>query len=260
MDTVSLKCFGVGDGFPNADRGHSSFLYRLGGARFLMDCGEPLSSGYLGTSLSYDSLDGIFLSHLHADHVGGFLLFIQGLWLKKRRRDLTVFLPPDGIAPLRQMLHAAYLFDELFGFRLEFAPLEAGRTVAVAGARVTPFLTTHLDNLRVNYQKKYPQNFEAFSFLLEAGGVRIGHSADLGAPEDLAPLLEQPLDLLVCELAHFKPDALFDWLAGRPVKKLVLVHLAQRHWDNQAALLQAAASKLPGTRCSIARSGEEITL
>jgi hypothetical protein len=53
--------------------------------------------------------------------------------------------------------------------------------------------------------------------LLESGDKRVAHSGDLGEPEDLEPLLKKPVDLLVCELAHFSPEAIFSYLSGRPV-------------------------------------------
>ena len=66
-------------------------------------------------------------------------------------------------------------------------------------------------------------DFNAFSFLFEHNGLRVGHSADLGKPDDLEPMLEKPLDLLVCELAHFSPEDMFFYLRGRRVKKIVFI-------------------------------------
>jgi ribonuclease BN (tRNA processing enzyme) len=260
MDAESLKCFGVGDGFPGAARGHSSFLYRSGGSTILIDCGEPLSSRYAGAGLDYNLIDALVLSHCHADHLGGFLMFLQGLWLRKRTKELTVFLPAGDLAPVRQMLLTAYLFEELFRFPIRFQGLAAGQPFTVGGCRLTPFRTTHLDSLRASFGARHPRSYEAFSFLLETGGRRIGHSADLGAAADLDPLLAQPLDLLVCELAHFTPEDLFARLAGRPLGRLVLVHLSSVYWEQPAAILDAAARTLPGVPCVIAQPGDDIPL
>src|SRR3954453_7954289 len=106
MAKFFLKCFGVGDGWPCADRNHSSFLYRFGQTSFLVDCGEPLSRSYQAAGLSYDAFDRIFISHLHSDHTAGFFMFLQGLWLERRTKDLPVHMPVDGIKPFQQMLRA----------------------------------------------------------------------------------------------------------------------------------------------------------
>jgi hypothetical protein len=120
----------------------------------------------------------------------------------------------------------------LLPFRLRFVPLRAGEPVVAGGARVTPFPTTHLHSLQAAFQKNYPVGFECYSFLIEAGRLRIVHSADLGAPEDLAPMLEGTVDLLLCELAHFSIEDLFRYLHGRDIKRIAFVHLAKKYWEN----------------------------
>ena len=260
MRPISLHCFGIGDGWPCGDRSHSSFLYRFGQVNLLIDCGEPVSRHFKNTGLKYDAIDRIFISHLHCDHISGFFMLMQGFWLEKRRKDLPVHLPADGIAPVRQMLNAAYIFDELLAFRLQFQPLETGRSVITEDVRVTPFPTTHLEGLRRAFQEDHPQSFAAYSFLLESDPVRIAHSADLGAVDDLAPLVEKPLDLLVCELAHFKPKDLFLYLQGREIKRIVFIHVSRRHWEALPKTEVLARKLLGNIPFSFARDGENITL
>ena len=260
MALCSIKCFGVGDGFPTADRGHSAFLYRLGGQSLMIDCGDGLTAHYEAAGLSYDQFAALLLSHQHADHIGGFLMFLQALWLRQRQRPLDVRVGEDGLKQLQQMTEAAYLFPELFNFDIKFSPIREGRTFNVGKVRVTPHRTTHLDSFIRRFGAKYRLKFDAFSFLLEAGRTRIAHSADLGAPADLEPLLRKPVTALVCELAHFTPDDLFDYLAGRSIKQLVLIHLNQRCWEDRRTILQHARRSLPHTTCVIAKPGDEIAL
>lgn len=259
MAKSSLKCFGVGDGWPCADRNHASFLYRFGQTSILMDCGEPISRRFKASGLSYDAVDRIFISHLHSDHLAGFFMLMQGFWLERRKKDLPVSLPLDGVKPVAKLLEAGLIFKELLKFRLRFEALRAGRTVVTGGVRVTPYRSTHLDGLRRLFHKKYPQKFEAFCFLIEAGRQRVGHSADIGRPADLEPLLRHPLDLLVCELAHFRAEDLFRYLRGRKIKRIAFVHLARRYWDNLKETKKLAAKMLPDIPHIFARDGEEIS-
>jgi ribonuclease BN (tRNA processing enzyme) len=260
MGKFSLTCFGVGDGWPCADRNHSAFLYRFGGTSLLVDCGDGFSRPFKAAGLSYDAIDRIFISHLHADHFAGLFMLLQGCWLEGRKKDLSVHLPADGVKPLGQMLRAAMLFPELLKFRLRLHALQAGKGVPVDGVRVTPFPTSHLDQLKKSFQKKHPLRFAAYCFLIESGKLRIGHSADIGRPEDLEPLLRQPLDLLVCELAHFRAEKLFRYLARHEVRRVVFVHLGRRYWENLKATRVLAAKMLPDVRFSFALDNQEFSL
>jgi ribonuclease BN (tRNA processing enzyme) len=255
-----VHCLGTGDGCPSSERNHSAFLYRLGETSFLIDCGEPVDSSLKSLGLGHDSFDCIFISHLHADHFGGFPMLIQGCWLEGRAKELPVYLPGDAISPVTEMLHAGFLFDELFPFTLRLRALSEKSTVKVNDVRVTAFRTSHLDQLRARFQKKYRSEFAAFCFLIESHGLVIGHSADLGKAEDLEPLLKRPLDLLICELAHFSPEQIFEYLRGKAIKKVVFVHVARFYWENLAKLRRLAARMLPDIPHTFARDGEQIRL
>jgi len=257
MRDFSVSCLGVGDGWPCADRNHAAFLYRFGPTTLLVDCGEPVDRCFKAGKVTRGDLDGIVISHLHPDHVGGLFMLMQGFWLEKRRRQLPVYLPATGVKPLRDMLEATLLFDEFLPFRLQIAPLRTRRPIRIGAVNVTPFPTTHLDALRAKVRRKRDY-FSSYCFLLESAGWRVGHSADLGKPSDLDPLWERPLDLLVCEVAHFEPGEIFSYLRDRPVKKVVFVHLAGKHWNNLSALRRLAAKCLRRTPHLFARDGQVI--
>ena len=260
MHTLALRCFGVGDGWPCAERNHSSFLYQLEGRCFLIDCGEPISRSFKASGLDYNLVDHILLSHLHFDHLGGFFMLMQGFWLEGRTKELRVHAPTDGIAPMRQLLDAGCIFDELMPFRTRYEPLQAGQPITLGAIRITPFPTTHLWGLRRLFQDKYPQRYEAFSFLIETPRARIAHSADIGAVQDLAPLVEKPLDLLVCELAHVDPEELFRFLQVRPIKRILFIHLARECVERFAALEKLAQDLLGPDRIGWPSGGQEFIL
>lgn len=259
MQHHSVICFGTGDGAPCEGRNHASFLYRLGKTTILVDCGESVDRSYKAGGLSYEQIDAVFLSHLHSDHVGGFFMFMQGMWLEGRRTPLKVYLPGKAIKPLRQMLNTVFLFDEIFPFRLEFVPLEEKKVVKVGDARIMPFYTTHLERTRARFGKKYRADFSAYCFLIEHKGVRVGHSADLGKPQDLEPLVTNPLDLLVCELSHFSPREIISYLQSRPVDQIAFVHIGRVYRKELPALRRLARKQLPNTRCHFPDDGDELS-
>ena len=95
--------------------------------------------------------------------------------------------------------------------------------------------------------RKLLESFEralAAARQVEAGGKRVAHSCDLGAPEDLGPLLAEPVDLLVCEVSHFEPQALFNFLSRHRLKCLALVHIARWQWEQREKIHEASRTRM----------------
>ena len=258
MSTVTLQALGTGDGWASDRRGHSAFLFHLEDSTLLMDCGEPVGRSLRATGIQPDELDGILLSHLHCDHVGGFFMLMQGFWLDQRTRDLTVHMPEEGLEPVRRMLDAAYIFEELMAFKLDFTPITARDTFLVGDIRVTAFPTTHLEQLREHFAGKYPAKFEAFSFLLETDNATVAHSADIGALEDLELLLQKPVDLLVCELAHVKPNELFVFLSNKEIGHVAFTHVSRPYRENLDEIMSQAKAALGGMPHTFLMDGDLI--
>ena len=256
MSTVGLQALGTGDGWASDHRGHSAFLFRMGGSTLLMDCGEPVSRSLRAAGVQPDDLDGIILSHLHCDHVGGFFMLMQGFWLDHRTRDLTVHMPEEGREPVRRMLDAAYIFEELTDYCLNLTPI-AG-PFEVGNIRITPHLTKHLAKLREYFSGKHPAKFEAFSFLLETDEATVAHSADIGALEDLEPLLQKPVDLLVCEIAHVKPDELFAFLSEKEIGRVAFTHVSRPYRENLDEITAQAKATLGGMPHTFLMDGDLI--
>ena len=84
------------------------------------------------------------------------------------------------------------------------------------------------------------------------------HSADIGAAEDLAPLLSLPVDLLTCELAHVELASLAAVLGGRDLRQVVFIHLAREFWADRARTEALIRAELPGVPFHLARDGDEF--
>ncbi len=228
----SVTCFGVGEGWPSGDRRHASFLYRCGTTNLLVDCGDGMSSAFKAAGIAYEEVDAVFLSHMHSDHVGGFSMFVQSLWLQQRRRPLPVYAAPRAISALKAWLEAVVLPPELIGFVIDWRPLTAGQPIAIGDVVVTAHATRHLESLRRSFEARYPAtSFEAFSFVMEGPGFRVAHTADIGDVLDLEPLLQARPGLMICELSHVDPKPLCAALRATPPGHVMFVHVAREHLD-----------------------------
>ncbi|PSR02281.1 MAG: MBL fold metallo-hydrolase [Bacteroidetes bacterium QS_8_68_28] len=76
-----------------------------GSSALLVDCGGDALQRYRQAGLDSDALDAVILTHEHPDHVGGFPLLMERLWLGGRERPL----PVCGIA--QALTQAERLFD-----------------------------------------------------------------------------------------------------------------------------------------------------
>ncbi len=254
-----LTCLGVGEGRPSKGRRQASFLYRFGPAQILVDCGDGMSLAFLEAGADYESLDAILLSHLHSDHVGGFSMFVQSLWLSGRRRSLPVYAPARALPALQAWLDATLLPADLIGFHLEWKALEGGKSFPVGPVTITPYPTSHLDSLSQSFGERYPAAaFEAFSFVLEDQERRVAHTADIGTVSDLDPLLATRPALLVSELSHIGvPDLAARLRLQRP-GQVVFMHVANELLVNGGELQQQLGRELGEIPFVLATDGEVI--
>ncbi len=92
---ATLFLLGTGSANSTPDRTTTMLAVHQDSSTILIDCGGDVIQRVLAANLPVDSIDGIIVTHEHPDHVSGFPLFIEKLWLAKRDRPIAVY----GIRP-----------------------------------------------------------------------------------------------------------------------------------------------------------------
>jgi ribonuclease Z len=112
---------GEGGTWPLPGRWLSSLLVRHGGRLLLFDCGEGTQIPLRAAGWGLRAIDAVFLSHFHADHVGGLPGLLLTLGNSERTEPLALYGPPglkavvDGLRVIAPYLPYAVECHELVG-------------------------------------------------------------------------------------------------------------------------------------------------
>ncbi len=151
-DTMQVTMLGTGTPFPNAERFGSAILIEVAGKRLLFDCGRGAVIRLKQAGVSPSEIDGLFLTHLHSDHVVGIPdLWLSG-WFLGRDRPLRVW-GPKGTRHMSEHLTQAFAFDVAIrtsteglssaGAKIDARDIEQGDAYNEGSIRVSPFLVDH---------------------------------------------------------------------------------------------------------------------
>ena len=119
LEDGEMRITALGTGMPNLTRKSAtiSYLVELGnGDKFLFDVGEGILVNLYSLRPDMSKIDKVFVSHLHADHVGDLMGFHIGGWISGRYTPLRVFGPTGdtsemGTKHLVEKMKAAYVWD-----------------------------------------------------------------------------------------------------------------------------------------------------
>lgn len=234
----NLIMLGTGAGDGGTHRNKSSILLEGHPGALLLDAGEPCAQSIQSLGLDREFIRGVFISHTHADHVAGLPALLQNKQERGRTIPLPLYLPAHLIEPLEGWLQTLGMPQDRLGFPLQISALRAGQSVSHSGISILPFHTTH----------DCASGRCSFGFVISKGEKRIVFSGDLGAAEDLEPVLKEPVLYLICELSHIAPEDLVRVLANAKVEALLLTHIGRQYLDDIREIRQMLDNSLPGVK------------
>lgn len=246
---ATLHLLGTGAAFSGPDRTTTMLAFQTEGSVLVVDCGADAVQRLLAADIDLDAIDALIVTHEHADHVAGFPLFMERLWLAGRRRPVDVY----GIRPaIDQARRCWEAFDtsswkDVPEIRYREVLHEEGarvletehwRVTASPGEHGVPVVGVRVEDVR--------------------GGGVVAYSADTARSDSIARLAEAA-DVLVHEAMReeakghttYEDAAHVARQAG--VGQLILVHLPP---DTREAHLADARQSFPETR--FGSDGESI--
>src|SRR6476646_4315997 len=112
-EAQGLKVTLLGTGCPPAvmNRFGPSTLVEAGGQKLLFDAGRGALQRLTQLGVRWQDVQGVFLTHLHSDHVVGFPdLWLTG-WLTSNRSTPLLVWGPKGTTKMMSLLAQAYEYD-----------------------------------------------------------------------------------------------------------------------------------------------------
>jgi ribonuclease BN (tRNA processing enzyme) len=241
---VKLTVVGCSGSGPGPTSPASCYLVEHDGFRLLLDLGNG-AFGALQAVAEPDTIDAVFLSHLHADHCLDVAPFV--VWRRYSGRATGGRVPMYAPVGAERRLAMAYDLDgdgltDVF----DFVPVGPG------AFEVGPFAAEIVRTV-------HP--IECYAIRLTAGGRSLVYTGDTGPSDDVIALA-RGADVLLAEAAHPPGPGLPPGLhlTGREAgehasaagaKRLLLTHVPA--WVDEIGQLVAASAVFPETE--LVRSG-----
>ena len=112
-DALSAVVCGSRSPFPDPDRAEACILIKAGSDFYVIDIGAGSAMNLQMWPIDLSKLKGVFLSHLHSDHMSDLPGLHFNSWLAGRPSKLKVY-GPEGIENLTQGFEQAYALDTKF--------------------------------------------------------------------------------------------------------------------------------------------------
>jgi ribonuclease BN (tRNA processing enzyme) len=232
---MHLQFIGCGDAFGSGGRFNTCFHLVGREINALIDCGATSLVAMNKLAINRKDINTIFITHFHADHIGGLPFFIlESNYVLKRQAELTIAGPPGLKSRYAEFMDIAYPGSKALqlSFPLTLRELEIGKRSDIGHMRVTPFHVLHDDRAG-----------PCLGFRIEAEGKTIAFSGDTEWTEALIDV-GRDADLFICEAytrnkpiaTHMALSLLEGHLAQIRPKRLILTHMSDDMLARRAEL------------------------
>jgi ribonuclease Z len=217
---ATLHLLGTGAALSSLDRTTTMLAVQNAGSVVLVDCGGDVIQRLLAAGLDPGSIRALILTHEHPDHVSGFPLFMEKLWLAGKHARIPVRGPDPALETARRALAA---FDTS---RWQGMPeVEWGAVALEEGAEVWSDAEWRITAA----PGRHSVPVIGLRFEARPDGGTVTYSADT-APSESIERLAQGTDILVHEATgdfpgHADVSAAAGVAARSRANRLVLVHL-----------------------------------
>ncbi len=224
---MKIIFIGTGSGKTSLKRNHSSFIITNRRYKLLVDAGDGISKALLMAKVSYNSINGILITHLHADHYAGLPSLIVQMKMNKRREQLDLFVHKDIAKTVSDFIHHSYLFEEKLNFKLNVIDLKENSEAEVGEKFSVKFRqNSHLDEY-IKFDRTKRLEFPCGSFLFTVNNINIFYSGDIGSGRDLRLFDDYRINYAISETTHVEMSEIIKYYLNSRPKILFLTHISE---------------------------------
>lgn len=147
---MKIQFAGVGSAFTTPQYWQSNMVISAGEKRLLVDCGGDARFSLAELLLSYQDIDAVYISHLHADHIGGLEWLGFCTYFDHRCKRPKMFVVESLIPKLWESLKAGMQSHEGVVLTLEsffdVVPVQINSSFVFGDANFYPVQTVHVMN------------------------------------------------------------------------------------------------------------------
>ena len=199
---MRVTMLGTGAAAPDPARNGSGILITVGGRHYLFDCGFGATMNMIRANIDPTTVDNVFLSHLHYDHIVDFPYFLLTTWICDRE-NAPVVVGPEGTQHFVDSLFTDGAFAKDIEARIQYPRRQGNTHVLTPDVRqCEPGVVFEDDRVKVTacYVEHIPREIShCFGLRLDtADGQSVSFSGDT-APCDAFIELSQGVDLMIHE-------------------------------------------------------------
>ncbi len=230
---MKVIVLGSGTTVPSALRSAPGYSLQRNGQEFLIDCGSGALVQLERAGRSYRTIDGVFVTHTHPDHIGDLIRLIHALKFTpgfQREKALRLFGPEGFLAFFEA--HVVPLVGKPGRFPIQVAEVDATFELSGMGVRTVPTVHSAILN-SVSYRFEDGHRSVVFSgdCDYDRGIVELSRDTDLLVLDCSFPdALKVPGHLSASECGNVAKEA--------NVKRLLLSHLYPVAREQDARLEQ----------------------
>ncbi len=137
---IDLCTLGTGGALPLPDRGLASLYVRMNGHGLLVDCGENTQTAIRKIGWGFHGIDGMLITHYHADHCGG----LPGFLLSLAKAGRTAPFPIWGPTGLKRVVNGLRVVAPQLPYQVELHEFGSeGLTFHAIGLKIQAFRLDH---------------------------------------------------------------------------------------------------------------------